>query len=55
MTNKNIAWTTVIGLAVFFVSVLADENNEGVLFYAGMLVFWFGVIYGLVRLFKSEL
>jgi hypothetical protein len=54
MTNKNIAWVTVIGYGVYMVSYLANSSGEGFLYYAGAIAFYFGVIYGVVRLFKSK-
>ena len=53
MTNKNIAWLGIIGFAVFMVSFLADEDNEGMVYYAGLIMFYTGVIWGWVILLKS--
>ena len=53
MTNKNIAWLGIIGFAVFLVSYLADSNNEGMVYYAGLIMFYTGIIWGWSRLFKS--
>jgi len=53
MENKNIAWLGIIGFAVFMVSFLADADSEGMVYYAGLIMFYTGVIWGWVRLFKS--
>jgi len=54
MTNKQIAWLGIVGFAVFMASYLGDPSSEGMVYYAGLIAFYAGVIWGWVRLLKSD-
>jgi hypothetical protein len=58
MKNKQIAWYGILSVGVFFLAILAGGEYEtgGVMFlyFAGLLGFWVFVIWGWVRLIKSN-
>ena len=54
MKDKQVAWLGLIGFGVFLVSYLADSSSEGVLFWAGLIAFYTGVVWAWVKLFKSD-
>lgn len=54
MTNKQIATLGIVSLAIFCAVFLADENNEGFIYWLSLVGFYTSVIWGWNRLIHSD-
>lgn len=54
MTNKQIATLGIISFAIFTVVLIADEGNQGGMYWLSLAGFYTSVIWGWNRLMKSD-